>query len=136
MLIFLGKDIFRWVDQCVDMVRRGGEDEPRIIAQSFSQLIVEDPPESVKRKLEGWGVTDRRAIFSRAIGIHSLLQEPPSAEALSPIFLRNYHKFADHAYICFQHLEAFLPLDAVSFQFEIYGSEEYSRILSEQWQRA
>jgi hypothetical protein len=136
MLLFLGKDIFRWLQQCVEMIRRDGDaDDPRIVEQSFAQLLVEDTPESVKRKLEGWGVTDRRAIFSRAIGIHSLLQEPPSATSLSPIFLQSYHKFADHAYICFQHLEAFLALDAKSFQFDIYGSEEYSRILSEQWER-
>ena len=135
MLLFLGKDIFRWLQQCVEVIRTAEGEDPRIIEQSFAQLVVEDPPDAVKRKLEGWGVTDRRSIFSRAIGIHSLLQEPPSPESLSPIFLKNYHKFADHAYICFQHLEAFLPLDAGRFQFEIYGSEEYSRILSEQWER-
>jgi len=135
MLLFLGKDIFRWLHQCVEVVRGGSHDDPRIVAQSFAQFLVEEPPESVGRKLEGWGVTDRRAIFSRAIGIHSLLQEPPSLETLSPVFLKNYHKFADHAYICYQHLEAFLPVEAKSFQFEIYGSEEYSRILSEQWER-
>lgn len=135
MLLFLGKDIFRWLQQCVEVIRGGDADDPRIVPQSFAQLVVEDPPEAVKTKLEGWGVTDRRAIFSRAIGIHSLFEEPPPAESLSPVFLRNYHKFADHAYICYQHLEAFLPLDGKRYDFEIYGSEEYSRILSEQWER-
>lgn len=135
MLLFLGKDIFRWMQQCVEFVRGGDDEDMRIVDQSFAQLVVEDPPESVKQKLAGWGVTDRRAIFSRAIGIHSLLQEPPGNGTLSPIFLKNYHKFADHAYICFQHLESFLPLDAQGYRFEIYGSEEYSRILSEQWER-
>ena len=135
MLLFLGKDIFRWLHQCVEFVRGSDANDPRIVEQSFAQLVVEEPPEGVKKKLEGWGVTDRRAIFSRAIGIHSLLQEPPAAASLSPIFLRNYHKFADHAYICYQHLEAFLAVDGKKFQFEIYGSEEYSKILSEQWER-
>ncbi len=104
-----------------------------MVEQSFAALIVEDPPEPVRRKLEGWGVTDRKAVFSRAIGIHSLFQEPPPAESLSPIFLKNYHRYADHAYICFQHLKAFLPLDSKRFNFEIYASEEYSRLLSDQW---
>ena len=72
--------------------------------------------------------------FLRAIGLHSLFQDPPPADSLSPIFLKNYHRFADHAYICFQHLEAFLPLDARRFEFEIYASEEYARILSDQWE--
>ena len=135
MLLFLGKDISRWLHQCVEFVHGGVADDARITAQSFAALVVENPPEQVKRKLETWGVTDRRAIFSRAIGIHSLFEAPPAIESLSPVFLKNYHKFADHAYICFQHLEAFLPLDTKNFQFEIYASEEYSRILSEQWER-
>jgi len=135
MLLFLGKDISRWLEQCVDSLRGGSGPDPRISAQSFAALVVENPPEQVKRKLEMWGVTDRRAIFSRALGIHALFEKPPAIESLSPVFLKNYHKFADHAYICFQHLEPFLPLDAKNYQFEIYASEEYSRILSEQWER-
>jgi hypothetical protein len=134
MLVFLGKDIFRWLRQCVEHVRSEKDADNRILEQSFSALIVEDPPERVKRKLEDWGVTDRRTVLSRAIGVHSLFQEPPPASALSPIFLVNYHRYADHAYICFQHLKPFLPLDSKKFQFEIYASEEYARLLSEQWE--
>jgi hypothetical protein len=134
MLVFLGKDIFRWLQQCVEFVSDRSITDPRVTEQSFAALVVEDPPEPVRRKLENWGVTDRRAVFSRAIGLHSLFQDPPPADTLSPIFLKNYHRFADHAYICFQHLEAFLPLDARRFEFEIYASEEYARILSDQWE--
>lgn len=136
MLVFLGKDIFRWLEQCVEFLRSRTGEDPRITEQSFAALVVEDPPEAVRRKLELWGVTDRRAVFSRAIGIYSLFQDPPPPETLSPIFLRNYHRFADHAYICFQHLEAFLPLDTRRFEFEIYASEEYARKLSEQWENS
>ena len=134
MLIFLGKDIFRWLQQCVEFVSDRSVSDPRVTEQSFAALVVEDPPEAVRGKLEKWGVTDRRAVFSRAIGLHSVFQDPPPADSLSPIFLKNYHRFADHAYICFQHLEAFLPLDARRFEFEIYASEEYARILSDQWE--
>lgn len=134
MLVFLGKDIFRWLRQCVEFVNSGESADSRIVEQSFAALVVEDPPEPVRRKLETWGVTDRRAVFSRAIGIHSLFQDPPPAESLSPIFLKNYHRYADHAYICFQHLQAFLPIDSKRFEFEIYASEEYARLLSDQWQ--
>jgi hypothetical protein len=134
MLIFLGKDIFRWLQQCVETVADKSVTDPRVTEQSFAALVVEDPPEAVRRKLESWGVTDRRAVFSRAIGLHSLFHDPPPPETLSPIFLKNYHRFADHAYICYQHLESFLPLDARRFEFEIYASEEYARILSDQWE--
>jgi hypothetical protein len=136
MLVFLGKDIFRWLHQCVEHMNAAPGADPRIVEQSFAALVVEEPPDAVKRKLEAWGVTDRRAVFSRAIGIYSLFNEPPPAEMLSPTFLRNYHRFADHAFICFQHLKPFAPLDPRQFQFEIYASEEYARMLSDQWDSA
>jgi len=134
MLLFLGKDLFRWMQQCVEFLEGTPNADPAVTRQSFAALLVEDPPEAVRIKLEGWGVTDRRAVFSRAIGIHSLFDNPPPPESLSPIFLRNYHRFADHAYICFQHLQAFQPLDASKFRFDIYASEEYAKLLSDQWE--
>lgn len=136
MLLFLGKDIFRWMQQCVGHVRGSDAADERIVEQSFAALAVEDPPVAVGLKLEGWGVTDRRAVFSRAIGIHSIFEDPPPASSLSPIFLKNYHRYADHAYICYQHSRAFLPLDGVNWRFEIYASEEYSRLLSDGWNLA
>jgi hypothetical protein len=133
MLLFLGKDIFRWMQQCVEHVRGSDAADERIVEQSFAALVVEDPPAVVGMKLEGWGVTDRRAVFSRAIGIHSIFEDPPPASSLSPIFLKNYHRYADHAYICYQHSRAFLPLEGANCHFEIYASEEYSRLLSDGW---
>jgi hypothetical protein len=135
MLVFLGKDISRWLQQCVDFMERSGESESKMSEQSFAALVVESPPLVVKKKLEKWGVTDRRAVFSRAIGVNTIFNAPPPLETLSPVFLKNYHRFADHAYICFQHLKPFQPLDAKQFEFEIYASEEYARLLSEQWEQ-
>jgi hypothetical protein len=134
MLLFLGKDLFRWMQQCVESLEGTPHAEPGITRQSFAALLVEDPPEPVRLKLESWGVTDRRAVFSRAIGIHGLFESPPPPETLSPVFLRNYHRFADHAYICFQHLQSFTPLDAKKFRFDVYASEEYAKLLSDQWE--
>jgi len=134
MLTFLGKDIFRWLNQCVDFIDRSGKND-KFSVQSFAGLIVEQPPSVVREKLERWGVTDRRAVFSRAIGIHTLFASPPPLETLSPTLLKNYHRFADHAYICFQHLKPFHELDAKQFDFEIYASEEYARLLSDQWEK-
>ncbi|MEP6716128.1 MAG: hypothetical protein ABJC09_11180 [Terriglobia bacterium] len=135
MLLFLGKDLWRWLRQCVDFIERSEQVDPRINEQSFASLLVESPPIAVREKLEKWGVADRRAIFSRAIGVHSVFSEPPSADCLSPIFLRNYHRFADHAYICFQHLRPFFAIDPADYQFDLYASEEYSRMLSDQWEK-
>jgi hypothetical protein len=134
MLIFLGKDLFRWLQQAVEHIQSGRDTDTRIVEQSFAALVVDDPPETVKHKLKAWGVTDRRAVFSRAIGLHSMFQEPPPASSLSTIFVQNYHRYADHAYICFQHLKPFLPLDPKRYSFEIYASEEFARLLSKQWE--
>jgi hypothetical protein len=134
MLLFLGKDIFRWIDQCMDQMERSGNVGLRINAQCFSALIVDSPPEPVRKKLEDWGVSDRRAVFSRAIGIRCLFEEPPDIDMLSPMFLEHYHRFADYSYICFQQMKPWQPMDGASFDFPIYASEEYSRLLSEQWQ--
>jgi hypothetical protein len=133
MLVFLGKDLFRWLRQAVEFVRSGRNPDTRIVEQSFAALVVEEPPERVRIKLEAWGVTDRRGIFSRAIGIHTLFEDPPPRDSLSPLFLENYHRYADHAYICFQHLKPFLPLSAAEFAFEMYASQEYAAMLSKQW---
>jgi hypothetical protein len=134
MLLFLGKDLFRWLQQCVDCMARS-EAHTQFSEQSFAALVVEQPPTAVRDKLERWGVTDRRAVFSRAIGIHTLFVSPPPVETLSPTLLRNYHRFADHAYICFQHLRPFEELNAKDFHFEIFASEEYAQILSDQWEK-
>ncbi len=136
MLYFLGKDLVRWMEQCIDTIGRVEElMHAGIREQSFSALLVEGPPDGVRAKLKLWGISDQRAIFSRAIGLNSLLAEVPEAGTLTPTFVQNYHRFADHLYICYQHLAPFTPIEAENFDFEIYASEEYSRMLSQQWEQ-
>jgi len=135
MLVFLGKDLFRWLQQCVDFIDRSGDFGPLVLEQSFASLVVESPPVAVRDKLEKWGVTDRKAVFSRAIGMNTLFNSPPPIDSLSPVFLKHYHRFADHAYICFQHLKPFQAIEPNQFDFQIYASEEYSRILSDEWEK-
>jgi hypothetical protein len=136
MLYFLGKDIFRWMDQCqeitnkVEMLKTLG-----IRNQSFAAMLVDTPPRAVTDKLNAWGVSDQRTIFSRAIGLRSAFEELPSMELLSPLFLRNYHRYADHLYSCYQRLGPFTVITCDNFPFELFGSEEYSRMLSEQFER-
>lgn len=135
MLVFLGKDVFRWLTQCVESMRESGAGSP-INEQSLATFLVEDPPEAVASKLQRWGVSDRRGVFSRAVGIYSLFCAPPPMKTLAPTFLKNYHRYADHSWICFQHLAPLRHLSARTFDFEIYASEEYARKLAEEWQRA
>ena len=136
MLYFLGKDIFRWMDQCLEIVEKTEMLKTLgIRTQSFAALLVDSPPRCVTDKLNGWGVSDQKTIFSRAIGLRSAFEELPPAELLSQLFLRNYHRYADHLYACYQRLGPSTVIVADNFPFELYGSEEYSRMLSDQFER-
>ena len=134
MLLFLGKDLLRWVDQSLEFLSKQREADPAINTQTLARLVVETPPTGVSEKLERWGVVDRKAVFSRAIGIHSMFEMPPPLETLSQVFLLNYHRYADHAWMSFQYLRPFHAVDAAQFHFEIFASEEYARMLSAQWE--
>jgi hypothetical protein len=136
MLYFLGKDIFRWMDQCQEIIDKTEELKTLgIRIQSFAAMLVDAAPKGVTEKLSNWGVSDQRTIFSRAIGLRSAFEELPPADLLSPLFLKNYHRYADHLYACYQRLSPFTMVSAENFPFELYGSEEYSRKLSDQFER-
>jgi len=134
MLFFLGKDVLRWVEQCLEWATRTPELQPCDLGrQSFAALLTGNPPESVKEKLVRWGVGDYASIFSRAIGLNALFLEPPTFHMLGEEFLRHYHLYADALYQCFMDSETHRPLPAHRFRFELYASGEYSRMLESEW---
>jgi hypothetical protein len=135
MLYFLGKDVTRWLDQCQDWVARVPELQGSSWqAQTFAGLLTAGTPAAVVEKLTRWGVSDYRSIFSRAIGLNSLFAAPPTFESLTEEFLRNYHRYADSLYQCYMEMEPYRVPDARKFQFELYASAEYSRMLESQWE--
>ncbi len=134
MLFFLGKDVCRWLDQCVEWAER----TPALVGreverQSFASLLTSSPPEAVKGKLVRWGVADYASIFSRGIGMNAVFVEPPGFETLSEDFLRNYHRYADSMYRCYLDAQVHCKLGPENFQFALYASGEYSRLLESQW---
>ena len=130
MLFFLGKDVFRWVNQCLDWAARAPQlATMEVRAQSFAGLLTEGTPAVVKEKLETWGVADYNSIFSRAIGLNTLFTAPPAFDVLSEEFLRNYHRYADALYRCFMQLEPHLIVAPRNFRFDLFASGEYSRLL-------
>jgi hypothetical protein len=134
MLYFVGKDLLRWIDQCVEFVQRSPElEQLGIRAESFADLLIQNPPVAVQEKLKIWGVLDFRAIFSRAIGLNSIFAEPPEAGSLSLDFVRHYYRFADQLFACRQAIQPFTAISAENFYFELYASGEYSRKLEESW---
>jgi hypothetical protein len=135
MLFFLGKDVFRWLEQCVDWAERIGElRDCDIHPQSFAGLLTAHPPEAVKEKLVRWGVADYSSIFSRSIGIHSVFAEPPVLEMLTENFLRNYHRYGDALFRSYMESQAHRSLEPDQYRFGLYASGEYARMLESQWE--
>ena len=134
MLYFVGKDLLRWVGQCMEVVSRAKElGSAGIREQSFATLLVYHTPPSVLQKLHEWGVANPQSVFSRAYGIATIFREVPLIECLSDSLLLHYHIFADHLFVCTQHLTKFAEITPVNFRFELYASAEYSRLLEKQW---
>jgi hypothetical protein len=134
MLFFVGKDLFRWMNQCVDYAHRtDGLKERGLVEQSFGEFLIARTPPEVEAKLRRWGVTDYARIFARSIGVHVQFVQPPPRQILGPEYLRSYYRFTDYAYSCWREAVSFPPLSAAEFTFELYASGEYSRILEDQW---
>jgi hypothetical protein len=133
MLFYLGKDLVRWTLQCVEAVNRNGETDSSIRPESFATLLVEDPPAKVLDKLRSWGVHEYRSIFSRAFGLHALFQVLPGCECLAPEFVQHYHRFADQMFACQQQLFQFQRLRSADFDFQLFASGEYTKMLEAEW---
>jgi hypothetical protein len=134
MLVYVGKDLSRWLEQCLELVARDPElQEANITLQSFADLLIHDAPVGVRDKLSRWGVVDYRSIFSRAIGLNAVFADAPEQDLLGTDFIRNYFRFADQMFACRMSLGAFPRLASANFEFELYASGEYSRMLEREW---
>ena len=134
MLCYVGKDLTRWIEQSMEMVER--DPDLRYVgirALSFATLLIEDPPEPVRAKLQRWGVADYKAIFSRALGLSAIFAEPPMRNQLANEFIRNYYRYADQLYQTRRQTLQFPILRAANFEFDLYASGEYSRMLEREW---
>jgi hypothetical protein len=134
MLFYVGKDLLRWIDQCQELVSRSPElSDSRIKYQSFADYLVNHTPDPVVAKLKKWGVQDYKAIFSRALGLSAMLAAVPDRDGLTDDFIRNYYRYADQLFHVRQGDAAFADLSSLGFEFEIYASGEYSRMLEREW---
>ena len=52
---------------------------------------------------------------------------------LSDEFIRNYYRYADQMFVCRQSQAQFADITDRGFDFEIYASGEYSRMLEREW---
>lgn len=134
MLFYVGRDLVRWIEQCMEFVER----QPNlqncgIKEQSFAAHLIQQPPAEVEAKLRKWGVVDYRSIFGRALGLNAIFAEIPEREQLSEDFVRNYYRFADQMFLCKQTAVTFTEIKDCGFDYEIYASGEYSRMLEREW---
>jgi len=131
MLALVGKDVMRWIAQCVDFA---GRDQTLanagILPQSFADFLVHRTPPGVAARFESWGVTDYRRIVSRAIGVNAVFPTPPDFGVISTEFLEDYYAYADSLFACYQGLTPFTRLELVSFTFALYTSDEYLSTLA------
>lgn len=134
MLYYVGKDIVRWIEQCLEYVKRQPDlKESEIRYQSFAELLVNHTPAAAQAKLRRWGVADYRSIFTRALALNTLLAGPPERLFLSDEFVRNYYRYVDQLFLCRQGQVAFSSVEELGFEFEVFASGEYSRMLERQW---
>lgn len=134
MLFYIGKDILRWAGQCVEVSERCAElRSAGIRRESFVDLLIEDPPRKVDEKLRDWGVYQYKRIFTRAVGLHAIFESVPQRESLAEDFVCSYHRFADQLFACRRQLFPYARLASANFDFELFASGEYSRLLEQQW---
>ncbi|HLJ18063.1 MAG TPA: hypothetical protein VKV15_26455 [Bryobacteraceae bacterium] len=134
MLFYVGKDVLRWIEQCLEFVGRDEELRGRGIKfQSLAAYLIQDPPPAAQKKLRKWGVADFKAIFSRALGLNAMFADAPDRSILTDDFVRNYYRYADLLFACRQQT-VFAEMSSREFDFELYASGEYSRMLERSWQ--
>lgn len=134
MLFYVGKDLVRWIEQCVEQVNHDSELRTAGIRyQSFAAYLINHTPAAVQVKLRKWGVADYKSIFTRALGLNSVLADIPERDSLSDEFVRNYFRYADQMFFCRQAQTQFADIGDFGFDFEIYASGEYSRMLEREW---
>jgi hypothetical protein len=134
MLYYVGKDLARWIGQCLEFAERLNTLPPGICYQSFAALLIQDSPLDVQSKLRKWGVGDYKSIFSRALGLHTMFAAAPPREMLSDEFVRAYFRYADQIFQTKQGECDFTPINSREFNFELYSSGEYSRMLERSWE--
>ncbi len=135
MLFYVGKDVNRWIEQCLEFAERVPELSGQDLRwQSFARLLIEDTPLPVRNKFSDWGVVDYKALFTRGLGLNAVFVEIPEREALTDDFVRNYYRFADQMFECLSTRAAGAGLAALGCNFELFASGEYSRMLEREWE--
>ena len=132
MLCCLGKDLTRWLEQCLEFAAA----DPALAALSaghFMDVLVDNPPDKVARKMQAWGVAEFRMIFARALGLATIFPHPPASNDISDTFIRDFSRYAS---VVYRTRRATLPpstAETPELRFEVYASGEYAQLLEKSW---
>ena len=74
------------------------------------------------------------SIFTRALGLNVMFAGAPERAVLADEFIRNYYRYADQLYASRQNQTAFTSAEGLGFEFEIFASGEYARLLEREWE--
>jgi hypothetical protein len=133
MLCLIGKDLERWLGQCMEVASR----DPELAGLSecnFIAVLLFAPPMPVLQKMHAWGIKNFQLLFSRAIGLNAVFPHPPSTSDVSEAFLRSFQKYADALYDARLKSEnATVVLDNI-FTFDVYASGEYLSHMERSWE--
>ncbi len=132
MLCCLGKDLNRWLEQCLEFAA-ADPDLSTLREGHLIDLLVKDPPESAARKMQSWGVSDFRSIFARALGLAAVFALPPAREFITETFVRDFVLYADALYRARRQALPAAGGEAPGLRFEVYASGEYARLLEQAW---
>ena len=136
MLFYVGKDLVRWLEQCQEHADRYSQLQNRhFTRQSFISYLIFKTPVTVQAKLRKWGVADYRSIFSRALALNLLFATVPERGTLSDEFIKNYYKYTDIMFKTNLQVSA-EEVDGSDFDFELFASGEYARMLEQEWGQA
>jgi hypothetical protein len=134
MLFYVGRDVMRWIEQCLEVAARVPSDYPAgVCRQSFAAYLVNHSPQAVQDKLRQWGVRGYQRIFARALALNYIFAQPPEMPVLAHEFIRTYHRHADQIFARDQE-KRFPPLDPAKYSFDLYASGEYARMLEREWE--
>ena len=133
MLCLIGKDLNRWLGQCVETVSSDPE-FAGLSECSFIAALISAPPVALMQKMRNWGVINFQRIFSRAIGLNAVFPHPPQADEVPEPFLLCFHKYADALYDVRLKSGDTATTQAGTFIFDVYASGEYSSYLEMVWE--
>jgi hypothetical protein len=127
MLCYVGRDINRWLEHCVEIASEDGR-LPRVTETTFINLLLLAAPSQVAKKLRDWTIDNYQVIFARALGLNSVYSQAPSANVIGKSLLLDLYRYADALFDCRMKVNPDPEWHGHEFRFELYASGEYSRL--------